>query len=93
MSEKSTEKREKVQRTLTGKVVSGAMNKSITVSVERLVKHPMYGKYIRRTSKLMAHDENNECNTGDVVIISQCRPLSKHKSWRLESIVERAPSH
>ena len=93
MSEKSTENREKVQRTLTGRVVSGAMNKSITVSVERLVKHPMYGKYIRRTSKLMAHDENNECNTGDVVIISECRPLSKNKSWTLDSIVERAPSH
>lgn len=92
MSEKSTERSEKVQRTITGKVVSGAMNKSITVSVERLVKHPMYGKYIRRTSKLMAHDENNECNTGDVVTISQCRPLSKNKSWKLESIVERAPS-
>ena len=89
---KSTENREKVQRKLTGKVVSGAMNKSITVSVERLVKHPMYGKYIRRTSKLMAHDENNECNAGDVVIISECRPLSKNKSWRLESIVERTPS-
>lgn len=92
MSGKSTENREKVQRMLTGKVVSSAMNKSITVSVERLVKHPMYGKYIRRTSKLMAHDENNECNAGDVVTISQCRPLSKNKSWRLESIVERAPS-
>ncbi|MCH7894875.1 MAG: 30S ribosomal protein S17 [Proteobacteria bacterium] len=92
MSGKSTENREKVQRKLTGKVVSGAMNKSITVSVERLVKHPMYGKYIRRTSKLMAHDENDECNAGDVVIISECRPLSKNKSWRLESIVERAPS-
>lgn len=92
MNEKSTNDRAKVQRTLTGKVVSGAMNKSITVSVERLVKHPMYGKYIRRTSKLMAHDENNECNAGDVVTISQCRPLSKNKSWRLESIVERAPS-
>jgi small subunit ribosomal protein S17 len=93
MTGKSAEKREKVQRTLTGRVVSGAMNKSITVTVERLVKHPMYGKYIRRTSKLMAHDENNECNTGDVVIISECRPLSKNKSWRLDSIVERAPSH
>ncbi len=92
MSEKSTEKSVKVQRTITGKVVSGAMNKSITVSVERLVKHPMYGKYIRRTSKLMAHDENNECNAGDVVTISQCRPLSKNKSWKLETIVERAPS-
>ena len=92
MSGNNTEKRGKVQRTLTGKVVSGAMNKSITVSVERLVKHPMYGKYIRRTSKLMAHDENNECHTGDVVIIAECRPLSKNKSWRLESIMERAPS-
>ncbi len=92
MSAKSTEKTERVQRTLTGRVVSGAMNKSITVSVERLVKHPVYGKYIRRTGKLMAHDENNECNAGDVVTISQCRPLSKNKSWKLESVLERAPS-
>ena len=92
MSEKSTEKTERVQRTLTGRVVSGAMNKSITVSVERLVKHPVYGKYIRRTGKVMAHDENNECNAGDVVTISQCRPLSKIKSWKLESVLERAPS-
>jgi small subunit ribosomal protein S17 len=92
MSEKSTEKTERVQRTLTGRVVSGAMNKSITVSVERLVKHPVYGKYIRRTGKVMAHDENNECNAGDVVTISQCRPLSKNKSWKLESVLERAPS-
>jgi len=92
MSDNSTTGKDRVQRTLTGKVVSGAMNKSITVSVERLVKHPMYGKYIRRTSKLMAHDENNECVAGDIVTISQCRPLSKHKSWRLESVVEKAPS-
>ena len=82
----------KVQRTMVGRVVSDKMDKTVSVAIERLIKHSVYGKYIRRTSKLMAHDENNDCNAGDVVIISVCRPLSKNKSWRLESIVERAPS-
>ena len=79
-------------RTVTGKVVSHGMNKTIAVLVERVVKHPMYGKYIRRSTKLLAHDEMNECKVGDVVAISECRPLSKRKSWRLEKIVVRATS-
>ncbi len=77
-------------RTLTGRVVSDKMDKTITVVVERLVKHPLYGKYIRRSTKLHAHDENNECREGDVVVIQECRPISKTKSWRLVRIVERA---
>ena len=66
------------------------MDKSITVSVERLVKHPVYGKYIRRTSKVLAHDEKNDCKTGDRVAISECRPLSKNKSWQVVNVVEKA---
>ncbi len=77
-------------RTLTGQVVSDRMDKSITVLVERREKHPLYKKYVRRTSKMHAHDENNECNVGDTVSIVQCRPISKTKAWRLHSIVERA---
>ena len=80
----------KVQRTLSGRVVSDKMDKSITVLIERRVKHPLYGKYIRRSTKLHVHDEKNECREGDVVTIEQCRPISKTKSWRLVSIVERA---
>lgn len=77
-------------RTLTGRVVSNKMNKTIAVEVERLVKHPRYGKYIRRTTKLLAHDENNESRQGDTVTIAECRPLSRSKSWRLVAVVERA---
>ena len=77
------------QRLLTGKVVSNKMDKTIAVSVERLVKHPMYGKYIRRTTKLLAHDANNECQEGDTVSIKPCRPLSRRKSWMLVSVLER----
>ena len=69
---------------LTGRVVSNKMDKTITVLVERRVAHPIYQKYVRRTSKFHAHDENNECKIGDVVSILQCRPLSKTKAWRLE---------
>lgn len=83
---------EKSARTLTGTVVSSKMNKSISVSVERLVKHPTYGKYVRRTTKLLAHDENNECREGDTVAISECRPLSRRKAWRLVRVLERAPA-
>ena len=79
-------------RTLTGRVVSNKMDRTITVAVERLVKHPTYGKYVRRTTKLMAHDENNECNEGDTVDIAQCRPLSRRKAWTLVRVVERAPA-
>lgn len=77
-------------RTITGKVVSNKMNKTVAVSVERKVKHPMYGKYVRKTAKYLAHDEENACNEGDIVTIAECRPLSKNKSWRLVEIVERA---
>jgi small subunit ribosomal protein S17 len=76
-------------RAVTGKVVSNKMDKSISVQVERLVQHPLYGKYIKRTTKLMAHDENNECQEGDIVEIVSCRPLSKRKAWRLSKILEK----
>ena len=77
-------------RTLTGRVVSDKMHKTIAVEIERLVKHPSYGKYIRRTTKLLAHDENGTSKEGDVVIIAPCRPMSRRKSWRLLEVVERA---
>ena len=80
----------KALRTLTGRVVSNKMNKTIAVEVERLVKHPRYGKYIRRTTKLLAHDETNQSREGDTVTIAECRPLSRSKNWRLVSVVERA---
>ena len=85
MSEES-----KTNRRLTGRVVSDAMDKTITVVVERRVKHPLYGKFIRRSSKIHAHDEANACGAGDTVTIEQCRPLSKTKAWRLVEIVEKA---
>ncbi|MCC6136784.1 MAG: 30S ribosomal protein S17 [Candidatus Contendobacter sp.] len=78
------------ERTLTGRVTSNKMDKTITVAIERLVKHTVYGKYIRRTTKLHAHDESNECREGDLVTIKQCRPLSKTKAWMLVSVVDRA---
>lgn len=81
---------EKIQRTLLATVVSNKMEKSAVVKIERKVKHPLYGKFIKRTTKLSVHDENNECNIGDVVLIKQCRPLSKTKSWTLVSIEEKA---
>lgn len=80
----------KTVRTLTGRVSSDKMDKTITVVIQRLVKHPLYGKYVRRTTKLHAHDENNECREGDLVSIRQCRPLSKTKSWMLVEVVRRA---
>ena len=83
MSEKNT-------RTLQGKVISAKMDKSIVVAIERKVKHPLYGKFMKRTTKLHAHDETNQCNEGDMVLISECRPLSKKKSWTLEKIVTKA---
>jgi small subunit ribosomal protein S17 len=76
-------------RTLQGRVVSDKMDKTITVLVERRVKHPLYGKFVRRSTKVHAHDENNECRVGDVVVVEQCRPLSKTKSWRFVKLVER----
>lgn len=80
----------KLVRTLTGRVVSDKMNKSVVVLIERRVKHPMYGKYLSRSSKLKAHDENNECRIGDLVTIAESRPISKTKSWTLVKIEERA---
>ena len=76
-------------RTLQGRVVSDKMNKTITVLVERRVKHPLYGKFVRRSTKVHAHDENNECQIGDVVVVEQSRPLSKSKKWRFIKLVER----
>jgi small subunit ribosomal protein S17 len=94
MSEKSTKatKEPVVAKTLTGKVVSNKMQKTISVEVERLVRHETYGKYLRRTTKLMAHDEAGECREGDMVTIASCRPISRHKSWRVVRVVERAAS-
>ncbi|MCP1728514.1 small subunit ribosomal protein S17 [Natronospira proteinivora] len=77
-------------RTILGRVVSTKGDKTISVYIERRVSHPLYGKYIRRSTKLLAHDEENACRDGDVVTIAECRPLSKRKSWRLHEIVERA---
>lgn len=78
------------RRTRTGRVVSDRMDKSITVAVDRQIKHPIYGKFITKTTKYMAHDEKNDANIGDTVLIMSTRPLSKRKSWRLVEIVERA---
>ncbi|ABO22039.1 30S ribosomal protein S17 [Shewanella loihica] len=77
-------------RTLQGRVLSNKMDKSITVAIERKVKHPLYGKFIKRTTKIHAHDETNQCNAGDIVTIRECRPLSKTKSWTLVEVVTKA---
>jgi small subunit ribosomal protein S17 len=79
----------KLVRTLAGRVVSDKMEKSAVVLVERRVRHPLYGKYIRRSTKLHIHDENNECKVGDTVTIQECRPISRTKSWKLVEVVER----
>jgi small subunit ribosomal protein S17 len=89
-SEQGVAASEGTERTVTGTVVSNKMQKTITVAVERLVKHGRYGKYVRRTTKLMAHDENGECREGDLVDIAQCRRLSTRKAWRLVRVVKRA---
>ncbi len=78
------------KRTLIGQVVSDKMDRSITVLVERKVKHPVYGKFIKRSTKFYAHDEDNQCQLGDVVMIEECRPISKIKSWRLVEIMKSA---
>ena len=80
----------KVVRTVTGHVISNKMDKSVTVLIERKVRHPIYGKYVKRSTKLHAHDEQNACNEGDVVSIRECRPMSKTKSWDLVEILEKA---
>jgi small subunit ribosomal protein S17 len=86
-----SEEKTKNQRTITGRVVSNKMDKTVSVAVERLIKHPVYGKYIRRTTKVLAHDANNECNAGDRVTIAECKPISKNKAWAVVNVVERAP--
>ncbi len=80
----------KIHRTIVGRVVSDKMDKTVSVAIERRIKHPVYGKYIRRTTKVLAHDAANECKAGDRVTISECRPVSKNKSWSVVNIVERA---
>ena len=77
-------------RTVEGRVVSNKMNKTVTVLVERQVKHALYGKYLRRSTKLHAHDENNACNEGDLVRVAECRPLSKTKNWQVVEVITRA---
>lgn len=84
----SEEKRN--QRTLEGRVVSNKMDKTVSVAIERMIKHPVYGKYIRRTSKFLAHDATNDCREGDRVAIAECRPISKNKSWTVVNVIERA---
>ncbi|PLW67531.1 30S ribosomal protein S17 [Pseudohalioglobus lutimaris] len=81
---------EKRTRMATGRVVSNKMDKTVTVLVERRVKHPVYGKYITRSSKIYAHDESNQCGIGDTVMVAETRPISKSKSWKLVEVVESA---
>ena len=79
------------KRTLQGVVTSNAGDKSATIMIERRIKHPIYGKFIKRSTKIRLHDEANECNKGDTILIEECRPMSKTKSWKLVKIVEKAP--
>ena len=88
--QQSTASEAGAQRTLTGTVVSSKMQKTVSVQVERLVKHERYSKYIRRTTKLLAHDENSECKEGDLVEIAECRRLSARKAWKVVRVVKRA---
>jgi small subunit ribosomal protein S17 len=87
-----TQAQDKAARSLTGRVVSDKMDKTITVLVERRLQHPKYGKFVTRRTKLHAHDAQNECKQGDVVMIEECRPMSKTKAWRLVKVLERARS-
>ena len=80
----------KRQRSMVGRVVSSKMQKTVAVAVERVVQHPVFGKYMRRTTKLLAHDEENACREGDLVSIVECRPISRHKAWRVAEILQRA---
>ena len=81
---------QEIKRIKTGRVISSKMDKSVTVLLERQIKHALYGKYIKRSTKVLAHDEENNCGEGDKVMIAECRPLSKSKSWRVIEILERA---
>ena len=80
----------KTRRTVVGRVESSKMDKTVSVAIERLIKHPVYGKYIRRTGKVLAHDATNECKAGDRVAIAECRPISKNKSWSVVNVIERS---
>ena len=91
MTEEAKETVVKGKRTVIGHVVSDKADKTVSVRVERLIKHPVYGKYIRRTTKVLAHDESNECKSGDRVTISECRPVSKNKAWQVVNVIERGP--
>lgn len=82
--------RKKIQRSVSGRVISDKMDKSITVEIERRIRHPLYGKFISRRTRYHAHDAENECGTGDLVQIEECRPISKSKSWRLVKVIEKA---
>ncbi len=86
MSENTTTKN---QRRLTGRVVGDKMNKSVTVRVDRMVRHPLYGKFVRRSTNYHVHDENNECHTGDTVLIEESKPISKTKSWKFARLLDR----
>jgi len=86
----SEQKAQKAQRTIQGRVVSNKMHKTVTVLLERQVQHPLYGKIVRRSTKVHAHDEDGQCKEGDVVRIAECRPLSKTKNWRVIEVVTRA---
>lgn len=89
MTEQNSTEQSKSQRTVIGKVISNKMNKTIVVQIERKVKHPLYGKFVRRFSKMYAHDEDNACKVGDLVQIEQTRPLSKTKRWKLTEILKK----
>ena len=90
MSESVENAASKGVRTVVGRVVKSSMDKTASVAVERLIRHPLYGKYIRRTTKVLVHDENNDCQPGDTVSIAECRPISRRKAWRLIEVIERA---
>ena len=90
MSEQNKESAQKAQRTIEGRVVSNKMAKTVTVLLERQVQHPLYGKIVRRSTKVHAHDEKGECKEGDLVQIAECRPMSKTKNWRVVAVVTRA---
>ena len=90
MSEQTSNSVQKTQRTIEGRVVSNKMNKTVTVLLERQVQHPLYGKIVRRSTKVHAHDEKSECKEGDLVRIAECRPMSKTKNWRVVEVLARA---
>jgi small subunit ribosomal protein S17 len=89
-NETATANQSASKRTLQGVVTSSAGDKSATIMIERKIKHPVYGKFIKRSTKIHLHDEANECNKGDTILIEECRPMSKTKSWKLVKIVEKA---